>query len=258
MRLPVVPNFTVTHFCGRGACGEVWRGVDARGVPRALKLMDLNDSAKTRIIQKENDAIVSYCNIAKHNQHLLDVFFVGRTGHYLYFVTELADNAAESDDDYIPDTLAGRLTRRDFAKEEIFAVTADILDGLSALHAQGLAHCDVKPENILFVNNQVRIADPGSICPCNEIPGSGTAGFHPSWRATADRHDIYAAGKVLYCMFSGKNADEFPSLPMRDNLMEFRELNGIVLNCCGETEKKGYKTLAELSSAIARLSSGNL
>jgi serine/threonine protein kinase len=37
-----------------------------------------------------------------------------------------------------------------------------LFDGLTAMHAEGVAHRDLKPENVLLKNDDVKIADVGS------------------------------------------------------------------------------------------------
>lgn len=214
---PDIPNFTITDFCGRGASSEVWIGVDADNVRRALKIMDLSNPDKARTIEQENNAIAAYRSVVNRNDYLLDILYIGRTDRYLYYVTELADNASKLPNRYEPDTLNERLKTRKFTTSEIINTIAAICEGVAFLHSNALAHCDLKPANILYINNSLRIADPGLLCSTSNATRSGTDGFIPPWPSTAIQNDIYAIGKILYCLYSGCDATDYPSLPPGSN-----------------------------------------
>ncbi|XP_052209288.1 mitogen-activated protein kinase kinase kinase 20-like [Diospyros lotus] len=61
-------------------------------------------------------------------------------------------------------SLADRLTRlgRGLSEDEVRKHTQSVLKGLRHLHMQGYVHCDLKPHNILLVQEDAKIADLGS------------------------------------------------------------------------------------------------
>lgn len=258
MNRPKIPNFTVTQFCGRGASGEVWIGVDSNGVSRALKLMDLADEEKAKVIEHENTALSAYRNIVNRNEYLLDILYLGKTSKYLYYVTELADNVAKLPGEYEPDTLTHRLLEHSFSPKTIIETVTAIIEGVSFLHSNGLAHCDLKPENIIFVDGKLRIADPGLVCRGYSDPHAGTDGFRPPWKSTAIQNDIYAIGKILYCMFSRSSASDYPSLPPGIDFKKIRRFNEVTMRCCDDNPAIRYQSISELLDGIRQLSAASL
>ena len=137
---------------------------------------------------------------------------------------DAADNAVLDGDSYVPDTLAYRLRSGRIPPLALIRIARDILEGLSVIHTAGLFHRDIKPENILFVNGKARIGDMGLMASEQTMLThmAGTLAFLPpemrSDNFTAEapvvsRGDFYALGKVIYCAFTGKSPEEFPSLP---------------------------------------------
>ncbi len=250
---PQIPNFTITDFCGRGATSEVWIGIDRDGIRRAIKIMDLAKEDKREIIEYENSAIALYRNLVHRHKGLLNIYYFGKTGDYVYYVTELADNAALTPNRYEPDTLGRRLKRHRFDFNECVDAISRIVDAVSFLHANGVAHRDLKPENILFVHGDLQIADPGLVCPA-ELPshGSGTTAYMPPWPCSAMQCDIYAVGKLLYSMYSGNPPHEYPSLPPEADLREIRRLNAIALRCCSG-EDSSYRNMDEVHQDLKQL-----
>ena len=136
---PKIPNFTLVEECGRGSVGSVWLAVDADGILRAVRIMDLADPANSSRIEAESRAVALYRNAADHHPNLLDILYVGRTVRYLYYVTEPADNAASSACAYRADTLADRLERRPYSAEETRGYVEALLNGVEHLHKNRLA-----------------------------------------------------------------------------------------------------------------------
>ena len=103
----------------------------------------------------------------------------------------------------------GRLPARECAR-----IGAQLCDALHFLHSQDLAHRDIKPRNIIFVNGIPKLADIGLVTHV-EAPLSfvGTEGFVPPEGPGTPQADIYSLGKVLYEMSTGRDRQEYPELP---------------------------------------------
>lgn len=254
MERPVIPNFTITEYCGSGSSSDVWIGIDENGVARAIKLMDRSSAEKSQLIEREIKSIAEYRHIVNRHAHLLHILYFGATEQYFYFVLDLADNASPSPQTYRPDTLALRLKSRTFPMPEILDTAIAIAEAAQFLHEpHGIGHCDIKPGNILYVDGELQLADPGLTSPLKHESLSGTAGFRPPWKCTAAESDIYAIGKIIYSMYSGRDADAFPSLPPGIDFGRVRRLNDIVCRCCESTASLRYQSLRELLTDLRKL-----
>ena len=93
-------------------------------------------------------------------------------------------------------------------------VCLNLSDGLSHLHQEGLVHRDIKPSNVIFVNEQAKLADVGLVSlRADASTFIGTAGYIPPEGPGNPPADIYALGKSLYELLTGKNVGSFPELP---------------------------------------------
>jgi eukaryotic-like serine/threonine-protein kinase len=117
--------------------------------------------------------------------------------------------------------VAGRTLRQLLAERgrlgarEALDIMTGVLTGLAAAHQAGLAHRDVKPENVLLTKNgDVKVADFGlarSVAGAVQTKGGmliGTAAYlapeQVSGGVSDARTDVYAAGVMLFELLTGR------------------------------------------------------
>ena len=204
----------IITICGEGTYGTVYLAEDAAGRRVALKVFD---SAKAG--EHELRGIRNYMRLPEGAAGLVAIHHAGLENGRFFYLMELADNVA-SEENYSPDTLARRLKLQGrLPLDEALDICHRLLDGLETMHGAGLLHRDIKPENILFVHGAPKLGDPGLTGDfTHTLSVAGTLGYIPPELFNAAEKpstgsDIYALGKVLYCMVTGNAPGQFPSLP---------------------------------------------
>ena len=216
-------SFTLLAHCGGGAYGDVWYCRDISGKKLALKIV-----SKKRLgdqWERELKGVQNYRVITEKQPGLLPIYHVGEDEETFFYTMEPADNAG-TQEKYIPDTLAYRLQNGALSPAEYPAILDGIFQAIKNIHDVGFTHRDIKPDNILFVNGQPKLADIGLMSSLQNTVTSlaGTLDFLPPEQRTGqmnyDRRsrqqsDLYAFGKVIYCVITGYLPQKYPSPPER-------------------------------------------
>lgn len=226
-----IGDYELMEAAGKGAYGEVWVASDLTGKKVALKLVSSQLIGKSW--ERERAGLTRYRRLAPVQVNLLPIFHIGEHEGILYYTMELADNLAAPGEPYQPDTLTNRLQKRGrLAPAEVREMGLALAEALAELHRHKLAHRDVKPDNMIFVNNVPKLADIGLISDLNQsVSFAGTVGFLPPEAfsdhapSTLEHNDLYALTKVLYCALTNFPPSRFPDLPPDLPLAECAGLN---------------------------------
>ena len=202
-------TYTVRDLLGAGAVGEVWRATDERlnrDVAIKLLLPHLsNDPQRARRFAEEARTAGSL-----NHPNILSVYDVGEHAGVPFIVSEYVDG----------ESLRRRLKRGPLSIEMAAAVALQIARGLSAAHARGIIHCDLKPDNVFIRGDGgVKILDFGLARLKTAPPRSpdlpdvtvsslaGTAGYIAPEQILGQeadvRSDLFALGVTMFEMLTG-------------------------------------------------------
>ena len=198
-------RYRVESHLAHGGMATVYLGTDTR-LDRtvALKIMHAElandeDFVRRFVAEARSVAKLSHPNV-------VTVYDQGADGRTLYLAME-----------YVP----GR-TLRDLLHErtrlrprEALDIIEGVLSGLAAAHAAGIAHRDVKPENVLLGDAQsIKVADFGLARLLSDVTHTksglliGTAAYLAPEQVAGGRADfrtdVYAAGIMLFELLTGR------------------------------------------------------
>lgn len=269
----IANTYSIVRVIGEGGMGRVYEARHKRINSKrfAIKMLHPEFSRRTEVLSRFQREAEAAASISNH--HVVEVYDVHRTedgrpymvGEFLEGV-ELADhlNAVGR----LPLALAVRITRQ-------------LCDGMSAAHALGIVHRDMKPENVFLAgdleNPTTKVIDFG-ISKTGDSPGTqltktgmimGTPSFMAPEQARGEKvtHlvDVYAVGAILYTMLTGQRpfdrSDPTATLtavliedPPRPRSIEPsipESVEAIVQRAMAKTPADRYATLAELDRALA-------
>ncbi len=152
-----------------------------------------------------------------NNEHIVKVYDLFEENGTAYYVMDYVDG----------EDLAERLKRTNspLSEQEVYQILPQILDGLKAIHDEGLCHLDIKPSNIMVdKGGNVKLIDFGA---SKQLENNGltttngptafsqTPGYAPREQIEQNIDkigpwtDIYALGATLYNLLTKKH----PPLP---------------------------------------------
>ena len=271
--LPHTPGYElIDPPFGEGAYGKVWLARNAAGQWRALKVIYLAKfDGNPGPYEREFNGIQKYQPISDQHPGLLRVDFVSKKmAGYFYYVMELGDSLEPgwetSPATYQPRDLGSeraRLRGRRLPVKDCVQIGITLCEALDFLHRQGMTHRDIKPQNIIFVNGQPRLADLGLITEIRPADQErtlvGTPGYMPPSpeRAGTAAADIYALGMVLYVLCTGRAPALFPEIATTlvgtGEPPEFLPLNFVILKACQPFPADRHASAAEMRADLEKI-----
>ena len=196
-------SYRLSELIGRGAAGEVWRGVDRRTQdPIAAKLLRPEFVADHELVGRflrERSILVGLRHPA-----VVAIRDLVAEGEQLAIVMEYVDGGS----------LRTALADGPLAPRRAVQVTAAVLDGLAYAHEQQVLHRDIKPDNVLLTADwQVKLSDFGiaSLLEERQTSTTGLVGtpeyLAPELLLTGKAGlpvDLYGTGVLLYELLAGR------------------------------------------------------
>ncbi|HEV2692715.1 MAG TPA: CHASE2 domain-containing protein [Verrucomicrobiae bacterium] len=271
--LPETPGFELVQPAfGGGAYGKVWLAKNPAGQWRALKAVYLSKFENNpEPYEREFNGVKTYKPISDQHPGLLRVDFVSeKLAGYFYYTMELGDALEpgweKNPSAYKPRDLfseRARLPEKRLPVKECLRIGLALSKALEFIHGRGMAHRDIKPQNVIFINGDPKLADMGLVTEIRpddqERTIVGTHGFMPPppERPGTPQADIYGLGMVLYVISTGRSATVFPevstTLIASQEPVNYMPLNAVILKACQPDMKSRYTSASELSAALQKV-----
>jgi serine/threonine protein kinase len=204
----LVPGYRIVHLIGEGGSAKVYLAERASDkLQLVLKILDPSLREDARFLKR---FVREYQLIAAtQSEHLPVIFDHGFTGEQAYIAMEYFGGG----------DLKERI-RAGFTSRGALRVASQIAKALCAIHERGVIHRDLKPQNILFRDNQrLALVDFGlarRVDIASTLTGAGEVLATPRYMspeqcigAPADhRSDLYSLGVILYEMLAGRKLFE--------------------------------------------------
>jgi serine/threonine protein kinase len=255
---PELPGFEVLGVLGRGGMGTVYRAKHYElGREVALKLFTAKGSDEELFVER----------LKREGRLMAQLEHPNVLG--IYDADVLSDGTPYLVLEFVRgEDLQKRIyCEKKLSQKEALRIAMQVLRGLSAVHAVGVIHRDVKPANVLLgEDGSVKVTDFGVSKEAQEEQVSltmtgttiGTVDYmspeQSNGGAVDERSDIYSVGVLLYEMIAGvtpRGAFE-PLTKYGAN----KELNRIVMRCLQRDPTKRPASAASLAQQLRKFQNG--
>ena len=267
-------RYEIIRVIGEGGMANVYLANDTilnRKVAVKVLRGDLaNDEKFVRRFQREALSASSL-----NHPNIVEMYDVGEDDGNFYIVMEYANGLALAADvkEYVDGKNLKQLIKRrtKLSLTEVVDIMKQLTDGISHAHDSFIIHRDIKPQNMLILDNGlVKITDFGIAVALNSTQLTqtnsvmGSVHYLPPEQAAGKgatfKSDIYSLGIMMYELITGKlpfrgeNAVEIALKQMKEPIPSIREDNNeipqavenIVLKACAKNPKNRYDTAREM------------
>jgi serine/threonine-protein kinase len=265
-------RYRVERELGRGGMAKVFQGTDTvLGRQVAVKILAPQFADDESFVQRFRREAQAAARLS--NPNVVSVFDTGADGGVHFIVMEYVEGRTLAD--YLAG--GGRIM-----PDRAIEVAEAVCGALSAAHAQGVIHRDIKPGNIMLTPaGQVKVADFGiarmtmtAETVAQTAAVLGTASYLSPEQAQGQpvdgRSDIYSLGCVLYEMVTGrppflgdspvtvasKQVLEQPVTPSKLNGDVTPDLDAVILRALAKNPANRYQSAEELRADLDRARRG--
>ncbi|HEV2845825.1 MAG TPA: serine/threonine-protein kinase [Thermoanaerobaculia bacterium] len=251
--------YRVQELLGRAGQSAVYKALDRKGRPVAVKLFPARLAEDTATAERFHREIQAFTPVSRH-PHLVHILETGQEGDRLYLVMELVEGTS----------LDRVLKQGRLPLSRAFAVMRDICQGLAHAHRHGLVHRGLTPRNVLVspdfstvkvgdfaATGYESVANLTATMSTGEIRLGALYYLAPETvdgRGSLDaRADIYSAGVIFHEMLTGRPPGPKFAMPTQINPELTADVDMVVLRCIARRPEERYDSVAGLLAALGRL-----
>jgi eukaryotic-like serine/threonine-protein kinase len=274
--LLLLGRYRIVRKLGEGGMGAVYEGThELIGKRLAIKCLHTQYTSNKEVVERFHRE--AHAATAVGNEHIIEVSDVGAFDDGSPFIVM----------EFLEGIELGKLieTEGSLPIARLIKIATQLCSALSAAHARGIVHRDMKPENIYLIKRDgnpdfVKVLDFGisKMREQNEALGGGltktgmalgTPYYMPPEQAQGvkdldHRADIYAVGVILYQGLTGRlpfDAESYPALMVKILTEQpappglFRrdipqELEQVVMTAMAKDRARRFQTMDELAAAL--------
>lgn len=197
-----VGAYILDEKIGKGSFAEVWKGkVEATGEPVAVKVISRNTVQETAQLKQEVSVLKKISS-----PHIVRFRDLKKSATHFYLILEYCNGG----------DLSSYIQRHGVIKEDLGRLfLRQLASGLSVLHRHNFIHRDLKPQNILLIDDKpplLRIADFGFSRALLPQDMAATICGSPLYMAPEilrhdkydSKADLWSVGAILFECFCGK------------------------------------------------------
>ena len=200
-------KYTLERVLGAGSMGTVFAATHRNGMPVAIKLLNPDFSRNADVLRR----------------FMREGYIANRVKHP--GVVKIIDDDVDEDGTafLVMELLEGRTLDAEWEEhgrmpaERVMQVVVKLLDVLAAIHAEGIIHRDVKPENVFLTNDGgLKVLDLGIARVIESRTQTklgilmGTPGFVAPEQALGNapaidaRTDVFSVGALMFATLTGE------------------------------------------------------
>ena len=249
----VAGQYEVRGCLAHGGMGWIYLAQDRNVSDRWVVLKGLLNSGDAAAMQ----AAMTEQRFLAQIQHPLIVEIYNFVTHQggAYIVMEFV--GGRSLKQILKDRLTANGAHDPLPVDQALAYVYEILPAFSYLHNRGLLYCDFKPDNLMHVEDSVKLIDMGGVRPIDDDESVifGTVGFQAPevpTRGCSIASDIFTIGRTLLiccCEVRGYQSTYVTSLPPIDQLPTLARHDSayrLIAKCCALDPADRFSSVDEL------------
>ena len=260
-----LPGYELIRLLGEGGQAKVYLANQLSFQRKvAIKVLHTFASAEQSYVDSFLQEARTVAGLS--HPHIIPVYDFGKKDDYFYLVMEYC----------VGSDLKG-LIKSGIVEEEIFKVMEEVASALAFSHDRGVYHLDIKPENIMFrQDNSAVLMDFGIARGKDTQAGDdqdkllGTPTYMSPEQLLSEevdgRADVYALGVVFYEMLAGKLpyedddivelARKHASAPIPQLPSRYRKYQGILEKMLAKEAEDRYQTALEVAKIFQNIAKG--